>query len=193
MNENGSDQNATTFLTELDTGLNYYRAGGVKKQRLGALHQLAALMNFAETLPGVQQRLLPLRHLLFAFGGIDTGYRDNLIVGEKVGHRSSLPIFEMRRRAFVAAAMDFYIRAGRSKSDAALKVARTLRGQPGYENITSNIVAKWRETSMTEWYRERFAALGFKFKIEELEKRYPQEPEQAGDHLLAALKDGQLP
>ncbi len=188
MSKGEVDRLLEAFLAQLDLGLATYGKGDEKKQRTGALQQFFAVMEWATQTPGVAERLVPLNHLFKAVAGIDTGYRDNLLAAPAVGHRSRLSVQEQGNRAYAAAAMDFYIQAGEQKKAAAMLVARCLKALPGFKDLQGKVVAKWRETCMTDAPTDNFGAARFKRVINELSLKFPNQPRQAAEFLIARLK-----
>ncbi len=190
MNDAKTDQQLAAFLADLDKGLETYRKGGAKKQRTGVLQQFSAIIEWAECAPGVKERLAPLHHLFKALVGIDTGYRDHLLVPPIVGHRTPLSTQEQGRRAIVSVLMDFYMQADESKEEAARHSARSLNTVPGFENLAGRTVAKWREAVMTKSSMFDLGAARFKRMVETLKTKFPGEPRKAAEYLIAALKRG---
>jgi hypothetical protein len=190
MSDGSPDSDRTIFLAKLQAGFEKYHQGGAKKQRTGALQQFSALVSWAERTPGVKERIAPLRHLFYALVGIDTGFRDELLVPPPVGHRPPLSAHKQSHRALAAVAMDFYMRAEESKGSAARLVAHALHGTQGFENITSQQVAKWRESAMTELPTENLAALRFNGVADQLQTMFPNEPREAAEYLIERLKAG---
>lgn len=188
MSKEETDQLLEAFLAELDVGLATYGKGDAKKRRTGALQQFNAVIEWATRTPGVAERLMLLRHLFKAVAGIDTGYRDKLLAPPSVGHRSRLSVQKQGDRAYAAAAMELYIQAGESKSEAARLAAGRLKLLPNFEDLQGKAVAKWREACMTEAPTDNFGADRFKRVINELTLKFPNQPRQGAEFLIAQLK-----
>jgi hypothetical protein len=181
------DKELESFLADLDKARENYRSADAKKQRTAALQQLFAAISWAERWPGVAERLEPLRHLFYAVGGIDTGFRDSMLRAPKVGHRGRLSIHEQSQRAIAAAAMDLTMQAGFAKDDAARRVVSALGAAQSFKAPTAKILAKWRETVMTASQAEDFGALRYRDTLQRCNGRSANELLEIADSLIATL------
>jgi hypothetical protein len=111
-------------------------------KRTAALRQLGIMIEHFEIL-GHGELLQPARDVFYAIAGLDLGQHDPLIAPD-LKAKPRIHASEVGFRAWAAAAMEFLIRAGHSKTDAKNAVAKRLSVRGG-RAITGIQVAKWRD------------------------------------------------
>jgi len=151
-------------------------------ERAQIMATVAAVAIFMQSLPELagKERERPLVTLLSHLMDVHEGRKSELLSTDRKPGRTRPPLGVQFFRAGAAAAMEFFIRAGKSKDEAARFVsvgsAKLFHDRPSYKQV-----ARWRDevtgamdNDGARYYRELIASV---------EARFPN-PEQAARYLL---------
>ncbi len=151
-------------------------------ERAQIMATVAAVAIFMQSLPELagKERERPLVTLLSHLMDLHEGRKSDLLSPDRKPGRKRPPLEVQFFRAGAAAAMEFFIRAGKSKDEAARLVsngsAKLFRNRPSYKQV-----ARWRDE--VTGAMDHDGARYYRELITSVEVRFPN-PEQAARYLL---------
>jgi hypothetical protein len=196
MDEKYNTQTLAVDLRQLSLQLQLaskgFQVSAESKRRPAVRVALSALSNFVSNVFAPDQELcLPLNQLLFELQDLDGGPPGSLLKPTKISHRAKTPLAIRLFRAMAAALMDIYQQADVPRKVAASRAANKLN-ELGYrdergQRIVPKKVESWRDELKAAKGKGDFAVDRYKFMLEIVKSKYPNEPETAAQFLLDAL------
>lgn len=196
MDETFLTQALATDLRELALRLrvasNGFQASAENKRRPAVRIALSALSEFVSNAFALDQELcLPLNQLLYGLEDLDGGPPGLLLKPTKVSHRAKKPLAIRLFRAMAAALMDIYQQADVPRKVAASRAANKLNGL-GYrdekgQRIAPKNIERWRDELKAPMGKSDLAVDRYRFMLEILNSKHPNEPESAAEFLLDVL------
>jgi hypothetical protein len=166
--------------------------------RSGARDALIAAIRFiSEALPHGTDLVVSLNQLLYALKDLDAGQVVPLLQPAKINNRPAAALATRLFRSMAAVLMELNQQAGLPRREAAERAARELNGL-GYrdeakQRITATQVENWRDNVKAPPAANDQGAQRYSLALEELQKLFPNKPQEAAKFLLDALPGLEAP